>query len=74
MSGRPKNYAYKIVNEGKGEEGKTVCKVRGTTLNYNASKLVNFESIRDLILRKGDDVVNVHTLRKIERKRTGEED
>jgi len=54
-----------------GGEVKTVCKVRGITLNYNASKLVNFESIRDMILRTGDDVVNVHTERKIKRKRMG---
>ena len=69
VSGGPKNYAYKIVTEGGGV--KTVCKVRGITLNYNASKLVNFESIRDMILRTGDAVVNVHTERKIKRKRMG---
>ena len=51
VSGGPKNYAYKIVIEGKGE--KTVCKIRGITLNYIAWKLVNFERIRDMILRKG---------------------
>jgi len=56
------------VTESKKE--KTVCKVRGITLNYNASKLVNFERIRDMILRTGDDVLNVHTERKIKRKRT----
>jgi len=71
VSGGPKNYAFKIVIEGKKEEKKTVCKVRGITLNYNASKLVKFESIRDMILRTGDDVVNVHTERKIKRKTTG---
>jgi len=70
VSGGPKNYAYKIVTEGE-EEVKTVCKVRGITLNYNASKLVNFESSRDMILRTGDDVLKLHTERKIKRKRTG---
>ena len=69
VSGGPKNYAYKVVTEEKKE--KTVCKVRGITLNSNASKLVNFESIRDMILRTGDDVVNVHTERKIKRNRMG---
>jgi len=69
VSGGPMNYAYKIVTEGKKE--KTLCKVRGITINYNASKLVNFESIRDMILRTGDDVLNVHTERKIKRKGTG---
>ena len=69
VSGGPKNYAYKIVTVGGGV--KTVCKVSGIRLNYNASKLVNFESIRDMILRTGDAVVNVHTERKIKRKRMG---
>ena len=40
MSGGPKNYAYKIVG------GKTVCKVRGITLNYTASQLYEFEDLR----------------------------
>jgi len=71
VSGGPKNYVYKIVTEGKKEEEKTVCKVRGLTLNYSASKLVNFESIRDMIQMTEDDVVNVHTERKIKRIRTG---
>ena len=58
------------MTDGTGE--KTVCKVRGITLNYNASKLVNFESIKDMILRSGDEhspVINVHTAKKIKRKR-----
>ena len=54
-----------------GEE-KTVCKVRGITLNYSASQLVNFESIIRMILRgvggSQTDTVTVLTERKIERK------
>jgi len=76
VSGGPKYYEYKIVTEGKEEEEKTVCKVRGITLNYCASKLVNYESISDMILRTGNDepptVVNVHTEKKIKRKRSWE--
>jgi len=71
VSGGPKNYAYKSNNSVTGEE-KTVCKVRGITLNYSASQLVNFESIRRMILRGvgGEtDNVTVHTERKIKRKR-----
>ena len=49
---------------------KTVSKVRGITLNYHASKLVNFEVIKTMILRQGESVVNVHTEHKIKRKRT----
>jgi len=53
---------------------KTVCKVRGITLNYNASKLVNFERIKDIFFRSGDEpspetVISVHTEKKIKRKR-----
>jgi len=51
---------------------KTVCKVRGITLKYNASRLVNFESIRYMILRGvGGETytATVHTERKIKRKR-----
>jgi len=46
---------------------KTVCNVRGITLNYNAWKSVNFDVIRDMILRGNmgnvPSVVNVHTER-----------
>ena len=41
-------------------------------MNYSASQLVNFESIRRMILRGGGgetDTVTVHTERKIKRKR-----
>jgi len=48
--------------------------MRGITQNYNASKLVNFERIKDIILRSGDEpppetVINVHTDKEIKRKR-----
>jgi hypothetical protein len=49
ISGGPKKYAYKTVNPATGERD-TVCKVRGITLNYSASRLVNFDDIRDMIL------------------------
>ena len=42
----------------------TICNVRGLNLNYNASKLVNFENVGDMILRTGNEpktVVNVNT-------------
>jgi hypothetical protein len=40
----PKSYSYITA------KGKTCCKVRGFSLNYNNSKLVNFEALRDVIL------------------------
>jgi len=68
VSAGPKNYAYKIMDNK--NVSKTVCKVRGITLNYNASQLVNFDVISDMILnREPDHIVNVHTENKIKRKR-----
>ena len=46
--------------------------MRGIILNYNASKLDNFELNKDMIFRSGDEpltVVNDHTEKKIKRKR-----
>ena len=63
----PKNYAYKTYNSTTGES-KTVCKVRGITLNYSASQLVNFEKIKDMILSKKNEAVIVRT-EKIKRKK-----
>ena len=66
VSAGPKNYEYRlIINEGE----KTVCKVRVITLNYHASKMVNFEVIKAMILGQDESVVNVHTEHKIKRKR-----
>jgi hypothetical protein len=49
---------------------KTVCKVSGITLNYAAAQLVNFDSIRDMILgTTASDVITIRTERKIERKK-----
>jgi hypothetical protein len=51
---------------------KTVCKVRGITLNYNASKMVNFDVITKIVLNGGPrDVVTVHTYKTVKRKRNG---
>ena len=65
-----KKYAYRLVNRTyTAKEPKTVCKVRGITLNYSASQLVNFNVIKDMILNKiPDEVLTVNTDRKIKRK------
>jgi len=56
-SGGPKYCEYRVItNEGEN----TVCKVRGLTLNYHASKLVNFEVIRTMIFEQVEPIVNVH--------------
>jgi len=73
VSGGPKNYVYRVLDTVTGTVEKTVCKFRGVSLNYNASRLVNFEDIRDMILGTGEPtVVNIHTEKKIKLKRKGE--
>jgi len=39
----PKNYAYRL------NTGQVICKVRGFTLNYDASQIVNFKSMREAL-------------------------
>lgn len=52
MSGGPKNYAYIT------ESGKSVCKVKGLTLNYRASTIVSPETLEKML--KGQiDIINV---------------
>jgi hypothetical protein len=71
VSGGPKNYAYRTINPATGEHD-TICKVSGITLNYSASRLVNFYVMQDMILGGTDsDRVTVHTEHKIKRKRAG---
>ena len=41
VSGGPKNYSYKL------NTGKTVCKVRGITLNYRTQQEVNFAMMQN---------------------------
>ena len=43
VSAGPKNYAYKLNN------GETVCKVKGFTLNYQASTILNMEAIKEMV-------------------------
>ena len=44
VSGGPKNYAYKT------NKGNETCKVRGFTLNFTNSQLINFESVKNLLI------------------------
>jgi hypothetical protein len=66
VSGGPKNYAYKVAVKGDLSNVKTVCKVRGITLNYNVSKTVNIDVMKGMILNK-DPPVLVHNPSKIVR-------
>ena len=56
----PKNYAYKL------NTGETVCKVRGFSLNYCNSQILNFESMKDVLLtwyaeKMGSNVTEANT-------------
>ena len=44
VSGGCKQYAYRC------SDGKETCKIRGFTLNYSNSRVINFESVRQLVL------------------------
>ena len=42
----PKNYAFIT------KKNKTVCKVKGFSLNYKADQMVNFEAMKNMILNE----------------------
>ena len=52
-----------------------MCKLKGITLNYYASKMVNFDVTRDIFLTGNvadvPSVVNVHRDNKVKRRRAG---
>ncbi|XP_074653614.1 uncharacterized protein LOC141907771 [Tubulanus polymorphus] len=56
VSGGAKNYAYKVKSTKYNTE-KTVCKVKGICLNFRNSQLINFDSMRDIVVsgRNNDD-------------------
>ncbi|XP_043272012.1 uncharacterized protein [Venturia canescens] len=55
ISGGPKFYSF-IVNTPSGAESE-VCKVKGITLNYANSSLINYESIRSFIIGERENPV-----------------
>jgi hypothetical protein len=71
VSGGPKNYKYRVCRRDASQLLISVCKVRGITVNYTASQLVNFDVIREMILTGKLATVNVHTVKKIKGKRKG---
>ena len=57
--------AYRIVDPVTGNR-EMVCKVRGITLNFSASQMMNFNVMKAMILRwDNTETVTVHTERKI---------
>jgi hypothetical protein len=72
VSCEPKNCAYTVIDtrNAVSQMKKTVFKVRGITLNYNASQFVNLDVIKDVILNQEPSCkVTVHTEHTIKRKR-----
>ena len=69
MSGGPKNYAFSVFCPSAGK-CITKCKVKSITLNYENSKVVNFATLRDIILENSVPV-HVHNPKKIKRKQGG---
>ena len=61
VSSGPKSYAYRTLS------GKEVCKVRGFTLNWNNSQCINFENIKDIVLKKSTNSIKTINPRKISR-------
>ena len=58
VSGGAKNYAYKT------NKGRTQMTVKGITLTSNACEVVNFETLKKMVLGQGPDVVHVTSPRK----------
>jgi hypothetical protein len=73
ISGDPKTYAYVTVGNVAGCR-KTVCKIKGITLNFAVSQLVNFDLIKEMVLNDdGTDIFIVHIEKKIKTKNRAED-
>ena len=64
-----KNYAFSVFCPSTGKRA-TKCKVKGITLHYENSKVVNFTTLRDMILENAAPV-HVHNPKKMKRKEGG---
>ena len=59
VSGGPKNYAYKTNRRNE------MCKVRGFTLHVTNSQLINFESVKRMVLDPLETTITVTNPQKI---------
>jgi hypothetical protein len=64
VSGGPKNYGYQTKN------GETVCKCKGLTLNHAAENVVNFNTIKQVVLNEIDEDIYVDQLRFVKDKKS----
>lgn len=60
VSGGPKNYAFEVFTPST-KIKKTVCKVKGISLNYDNSNIINFESMKNMILSDCDNLKKIVT-------------
>ncbi|KAJ8914447.1 hypothetical protein NQ315_011388 [Exocentrus adspersus] len=58
VSGGPKNYAFKVFSTSSQTE-EIVCKVKGISLNYDASQVINFDTIRSMVLSNDTEPVYI---------------
>lgn len=56
MCNGPKNYAYHT------HQHKTVCKVKGFSLNYANSQVIDLESMKDVMFNRDDSQMNYLTV------------
>lgn len=58
VSGGPKNYSYKVFSTNTNSI-EIVCKVKGFRLNWDISKTINFETIKNMVLKPSDDPIKI---------------
>lgn len=56
VCGGPKNYAYKVYTPSTNTINE-VCKVKGFTLNYANSRIINFHAMKNLILNNNNNTL-----------------
>lgn len=58
VSGGPKTYAYKVYTPTK-DSFHYLCKVKGLTLNFKVSQLINFDSLKKMVLYDDEKKITV---------------
>ena len=59
VSGGPKNYGYRS------KTGKKECKVRGFTLNYRNAEVINFETMKNVVVTPEESTLKITNPSKI---------
>ena len=62
VSAGPKNYGYKTI------KGKSSCTVKGFTLNSSTKKLINFNSIKNIVINDREEKIEAEQLKFIRNK------